>query len=360
MDTWTTEHWRGHQALAQLQPRWDELHGRSQARDLVFLTGAWLRASAQAYARGPRRPLLTAVTHQGRWIAAAAWTCHRGVARLLGTGPGDSLDLLLDRALTGDQRQRCARLLLEALRQHSPGFRAAVLRNVPVDQHTPALLEALPGWHTARLRRSSLPGLWTQEADARLLGSKSLRRNARHLARGASLRTEALDDPQQISARLELLFDLHQERWADTPTPSMFQHAAHRAFFRALAHHGGQAGWLRWIALWRDQRCIAAHLGTHFAGRYLWYKPAFSLDWSKHSPGMVLLREGAQQARLEGAAELDMGLGEEGYKERLATHHREVVDLYLTPWAALALRQRARRGVRALGRRALDGLTCGR
>lgn len=348
------QRWSGPDALAQVSARWDALWARSDGADLVSLRASWLLAAQEAYVAPPQQLLVQAVVEGGQWVAAAAWVHHRGVARLLGSGPSDALDLLFDAALPPRGRAEAAALLLGDLRAQAPWLRAVVLRNLPRERGTPALLRALPGWRAVNLRETPSPSLSLEEASSKVLQSRDLRRKERGLARGAALEVISLRDGAAIQGRLEALFALHRRRWDATPTPSLFHDPRHRRFFHALARRLGPEGALRWVELRRDGHPAAIHLGACVRGRYLWYKPAFDPALAAHSPGSVLLARCVAEAVAEGAREFDMGLGGEPYKDRYATHARVVEDLYLSPWRALTARWWLERRARRLARKSLN------
>jgi CelD/BcsL family acetyltransferase involved in cellulose biosynthesis len=117
---------------------------------------------------------------------------------------------------------------------------------------------------------------------------------------------------------LPVLFDQHLERWRDTPTPSLFSDGTQRSFFRRLVDEGSSAGWLRCTEVRWNDRVVAAHIGTSFAGRYLWYKPSFEQSLAKRSPGEVLLRSLFIAAAEERSSVFDFGNGDEAFKHRFA------------------------------------------
>jgi CelD/BcsL family acetyltransferase involved in cellulose biosynthesis len=65
---------------------------------------------------------------------------------------------------------------------------------------------------------------------------------------------------------------------------------------------------------------VAGHLGLRSASTLAWWFPVYSPDFSPYSPGLVLLLELARAMAAEGLSILDLGKGDEPYKERLSNH----------------------------------------
>ncbi|HEV2114336.1 MAG TPA: GNAT family N-acetyltransferase, partial [Terriglobales bacterium] len=82
------------------------------------------------------------------------------------------------------------------------------------------------------------------------------------------------------------------------------------------------------VLVWRDD--------------WLWYMPTFNLDYEKFSPGVVLLDLVLLQAMSEGVKVLDLGIGDETYKQRFANGKTEVARVVLTRSIPRYLRLRLR------------------
>jgi hypothetical protein len=91
------------------------------------------------------------------------------------------------------------------------------------------------------------------------------------------------------------------------------------------------SGWLKISQLEIDGRPVAWNYGFRFGGSWFWYLPTFEMEYEHVSPGSCLLRllveEGARDASLQW---LDLGLGDEPYKERFANNVRETRYVHLS------------------------------
>jgi CelD/BcsL family acetyltransferase involved in cellulose biosynthesis len=170
-------------------------------------------------------------------------------------------------------------------------------------------------------------------ADAVLARTNPLRRE-RWLDRSGTFTVRHFREPDAVAAHLPDLFAQHVERWAGTPTPSMFIDPLYRRFYAALAERCGGAGWLRLTRLDWEGRPIAMHVGFSYGGRYLWYTPTHARDLAQRSPGTVLLRQVMLAAIAEGGDVFDFGRGDEAYKREYASSVDKVADWWLYEEAA--------------------------
>lgn len=100
-------------------------------------------------------------------------------------------------------------------------------------------------------------------------------------------------------------------------------------------------GWLS--ALYAGERILAVHLGLR-SGRILhsWF-PAYDVEMSTYSPGLLLLLFTAQAAAADGIEELDLGRGASPYKSRVMTGSRNVGIGYASSPALIGQSLRASR-----------------
>lgn len=307
---------------------WAMLLHRSPAAT-VFGTREWVLAWDDAFARGGR--LLVVAERAGEPVAAAAWFHDGGMVFPAGVGTADYLDLLGD---TDDPA--VVEALLATAAAAVPGFVGFRLFQVPSWSPTSQRLAAAAdrlGLRCVAEGELPVPMLDLSAADAlhRVLHGTSLRRHERTMRRDGELVVRQVVGAD-VAAAVPLLADLHVRRWADTPFPSSLADGSpHRDFLDRLATRAADSGWLRLTRVDWDGRLVAAHLGTCFGGRYLWYKPAFEIELARRSPGEVLLRQLLLEAVEERATVFDFGIGDEAFKHRFATDVATVTTWGLYP-----------------------------
>lgn len=64
---------------------------------------------------------------------------------------------------------------------------------------------------------------------------------------------------------------------------------------------------------------VAVHLGLATRSRLAWWFPTYDAEHARASPGVLLLLSVLERAAAEGVSAVDLGRGDEGYKDRFAT-----------------------------------------
>ena len=85
---------------------------------------------------------------------------------------------------------------------------------------------------------------------------------------------------------------------------------------------------LRFAVLTLDGHPVAYHLGFEAKGKFVFYQPAFDIDYWKWYPGEVLMRQLLLYAQDRGLSEFDLSRGGEAFKDRFATHVRENLTVF--------------------------------
>ena len=297
--------------------QWDRLSATGQS-DVVFLTWHWQSAWWDVFGRG--RLLLIAAERDGEVVALAPLFSEAGMVYFVGAGGSDYLDFIGD---ISDPEVLDA-ILIEA-RSQVGDFIGFVFHHVPETSATGRLLQQASGRLGLKIfdegsQLSPALEISTHKESAVAAANKEgLIRDERFFSREGSFRVEHLNDGERILPHLDAFFAQHVERWAVTPSPSLFRDEAQKRFYRRLTAAAAKTGWLRFTRLEWQGRTIAFHFGFNHHGTFLYYKPAFALDLARRSPGSVLLRQLLLAALAEGAHTFDFGLGDEAFKSRFAT-----------------------------------------
>jgi CelD/BcsL family acetyltransferase involved in cellulose biosynthesis len=301
---------------------WDALLRRGES-DEVFLTRGWQQAWWRTFGRGEL--LLLIAERDGVPVAIASLFADSGMVYFVGAGSSDYLDFIGDA-----EHPPVLDALLTAARDIAPGFLGFVFHHIPDTSRTGDRLAAaadrlgLIAFHEGRLPAPAMSLRPDTVAADTAIRKKSLMRHENGFRRSGRLEVNVQVHPQDVSETLEVVFAQHIERWSGTDFPSLFLDPAQRLFYQRLCEIGEAEGWLRLARIDWNGEAIAAHVGFHHRGRYLWYKPTFAIAHAKRSPGEVLLRQLILAAVAEGAETFDFGLGDEAFKARFATHVRHV------------------------------------
>jgi CelD/BcsL family acetyltransferase involved in cellulose biosynthesis len=223
--------------------------------------------------------------------------------------------------------------LISAAFERVPGLLGVCLYHLPGASPTLAALRAsgLEVVDEGELAAPAIDLLGDACRERPAAEKKSLVRHERALRREGELVVRHLTRADEVLPRLDAFFAEHERRWRETEFPSLFGEPRQREFYRRLAAAGEAGGWLRFTIVEWNGRPIAHHFGMSHAGRYLWYKPSFAIEEARRSPGEVLLRSLLLAAADEGAACFDLGLGDEPFKERFATHVDQVRTIGIYP-----------------------------
>lgn len=317
------------EALRSRKMEWDALVKQSEI-NTVFQTFGWHASWWKAFGEKYQlRVLLAEAAGELVGIAPLMLSTQRllgqrrRVLEFIGAPLGsDYCDFITDQA-----QPEVLPLLLQWLVEHDQQWEVLKLADIPGSSPT---LEMLPVFFQQRGYRSDKRVLYEAPtrlfgdpvADQALLNKKSLRRHSNYFRRNGQLEFKNCRSSEEITPHLELFFEQHIQRRALTDSPSQFLDERQRTFYRELVQQLAPTGALLFSIVLYNQRPLAFHLGFEYDSRIIWYKPTFDVNYTKHSPGEVLLKYLLQYALDRGASEFDFTIGEEAFKYRFANHVR--------------------------------------
>jgi CelD/BcsL family acetyltransferase involved in cellulose biosynthesis len=302
-------------------------------RPEVFYTYEWALAVQSAY-HASLKPLLL-LGYEGDNLA--------GVASLATDLDGKNVSFLA--ATTGDycefltqpqQRAEFIDAVFAELGKMKAGFVA--LANLPEDSITPAALRAAgrergfhvhmrPAYLCAQVELGS--GKQRQELKTALATKKKLRRYLRGMEREGPVTFSHLQSHGQIQEALPEFADAHVARFQATQRKSSLTTPERRFFLEELVRRFAGTGVVTLSVLAIADRPVAWNYGFQFHGSWFWYMPTFDSRHEENSPGYCLLsRIVIEACGMDGMNVVDLGLGAEGYKERLGNSTRQT--LYVT------------------------------
>lgn len=312
-------------------PQWNALAARS-ATHRVFQTFEWFDSWWAAF--GPRHRLFLLSVHQDGAIVGIAplmlVSGRFGLRQLefVGSPNADYQDLIVAEPRGPVIAAICA--FLHNLRSR---WHMLVLRNLPLD--SPTVVELTRefdrlGLGSMDMERQPCPFLQIrghEDEIRQLLNRYSVRRSMRRLASHGPLVFRVLNSGDEIDHWLPVFFDQHTRRWQGTRSPSPFADDAYRAWYRELAHAALVAEWLHFSVLTSSGQPAAFHFGFSHGGVLSWYKPSFSPELARESPGTALISHLIQDAAHRDLDELDFAAGLEPFKDRFSNRRRECLNL---------------------------------
>lgn len=341
-----------HASLAAVgREAWLSLEDRASGAT-VFQSWWWLSAWWPVWGKGT--PLVIAVRDEGRLVGLGAfYTAPDGSVRFIGEEHADYGDVLVEQGPT-EVVGAIVGAIVAALCAAPVRWTRLCLHDVPVGG---ALAAALLARGAVAASRVPCPRVrFAARPVAELLDKDSLKRHERKLRRHGAVTFLHLDAAREIEPWLARFVGQHLERWALTPTPSLFREPRNVEFYSALAGSAEPGGSLLFSVVLVDGAAAAMHFGLRSGDDLVWYKPTFDPRLAASGPGEVLLAELLRRAALEGAAGLDFTRGDEAFKLRFASEVRHVALIEAWPTPARTARVRRLRALKDRLRATLERL----
>jgi CelD/BcsL family acetyltransferase involved in cellulose biosynthesis len=314
--------------LAHIDPQqWEALIARCPD-STIFQSKGWITSWWATFARPGMRIHCITAYDGGRLVGFAPlyMTSRQCMGlrlmelRFLGEGPSDYNVLsvhdgdpeITDRLVEGMRRElenNVSIMLVDVPQFSSLAFRlsAPELRGVA----GPRKISTMP---CPRLRLAG-----NSAGVAAILKKDSLRRHYKALSKIGAVSARHHSSPEAICALLPDLYQQHVARWSGTSFPSLFLNDANRRFYEALANSLGKEGKIVLTEIRAGEKLAALHFGLRSRGEFIWYKPAFDPEFTRHGPGEVLLKILIEQAQSDGCSAFDFTRGDEVFKSRFAT-----------------------------------------
>lgn len=352
--------------LHGLRAAWQELWEKSTENP--FLSWDWLQASWTRVTPDRRPLVLVARTGAGELVGVLPLSVEReaGVARVcrfLGdlTVGSDYLDALVSPEL--DQPVRRA-LWSEALRLAGECYDVLELREMLRGSETEALVRQLAGAAALPVEEQAgyrCPYIAVKQPFAEYLKgvsrSDNLKRKRKQLEKMPGFGIESASEPERVGPALETFFSLHAKRWAGDGGSQGITSDRVEKFHREVARRFARKNQVRLYTLNVDGRAIASVYMLGKGQTRYFYQSGYDPEFSKQSPGLVLLARTIEDAFTEGASEYDFLHGSEPYKFEWANGERATLSLRVAvptlrgKW--LAAERAAVAGARAWGHKLL-------
>ncbi|MFN2543268.1 MAG: GNAT family N-acetyltransferase [Actinomycetota bacterium] len=282
---------------------------------------------------GQATPLLLALVRDGdRCVGACAMERVGTTLRFL--GGTDVTDYMGPVAIPGSE-DHVAKELFASLGSHE-GWTDADLRGIPEDSPwLPRLLDAASGeGMRVEVGEDSvapfLPLPPTHEAYLAALPGKlrhEIRRKARRLEAETGGYVVVQTTERSLGADLDCFVELH--RSSEGPK-GRFMRPGMEIFFRRLGESFLPDGVFRLTFVEVDGMKTAGAIGFAYGSTFSLYNSAYDREWSRLSPGMVLVADLIERAIGEGCAAFDMLKGDLAYKYRFGATPRQVKRLLIT------------------------------
>ncbi len=302
----------------------------------VFFTYQWALAASRGF-QERLSPLLFLMYDSGQLAGVVALAIDPNAPRaafFLTSSTADYCDIVS----TPANRKAVLLALLPEIQKL--GLSDLVFANVPANSATLQELPSIAGsrnfYVTSRTAYNcgviQLGGEEQRETLLRNLAARGREKRAlKKLTNLGEVKVIHVTEPEQIGVSLESIVSAQISRFLASNRVSPLVGPERRTFLHQLSDLLSHSGWLKISQLEIDGHAVAWNYGFRFGGSWFWYLPTFQMEYEHVSPGSCLLRlmveEGARDASLQW---LDLGLGDEPYKERFANNTRQTRYVHLS------------------------------
>jgi Acetyltransferase (GNAT) domain len=341
--------------LVQLSPAWDKLVYKSDFPD-IFSTAGFARAWWRAYGERRNLNLVIVEDHHHNPRLIAPFQSKKETPRnweLIGRPRGDYNNLVLE---AGDHQSLDS--LFSWLKDQT-NWQVVTFRRIPGKS---TLLKFFKKPYDATLTRFEKLhhwlsiGSWMVLQEPRhehpicagipfqdmhdVVKHTHHRRKTNWFKTQGKFEYEVVTDPEAIKSCLPEFFDLHVKEW-NQRSKSFLIDQLNRDFYLYIVDEMTSYDALRFDRITLNGNLIAAHLGFNWAGRLYYWLACFDSNYSKGSPGRLLLENIIHSALQLGLKELDMLFGMEEYKQYFLSEIRETgaITIYRSPLHAARLRK---------------------
>lgn len=325
-------------AIAEIAPRWQALERSLPNPGLACgwtWTETWLAHFGDLvphrFALGERNgelrgvALVTQGVRQKRGPVPVK-TVHIGTA---GEPAEDSVCVESNRLLVApEHRDAFARGIFAAVDAGGPKWEEFLLDGFAPDDAAPFLDQDASFF----VRREPCPtadlaAIRANGGDVIAALGKSTRASIRRGIRGfGAVTTEWSETPEQATAILDELVELHQRRWTEAGKPGVFASRRFGGFHRELIPRLQAQGKAFLFRARGEGGTIGCLYGFIEDGRVLFYQSGFGrFEDSKLSPGLVTHALCMQECLERGLREYDFLMGDMRYKRELSTTERQLI-----------------------------------
>jgi CelD/BcsL family acetyltransferase involved in cellulose biosynthesis len=314
-----------------LRDQWNSLVEQME-RPEVFYTYEWALAVGRAY-RPSVTPLLL-LGYEGDSLAglvALATDEYEKKAFFLAGTTADYCDFVCPSEL----RAKLVTAVFAKLRKLNLAL--VVLANLPSDSATPVALDLAAANHGyfvfSRPGHACAQIVFASSQQRELLKQtvqrkQMVRRNLKAMGKISPLALRHSKSWDDIAGILPTFVKAHVARFLAAGRISNLACPERRFFLSELAKLLSRRGWIIHTRLMVGDQPVAWNYGFQFAGSWFWYQPTFDCHFQQYSPGFCLLSKIVEEAcDTPGMNFVDLGLGAEGYKERLATGRRQTLHI---------------------------------
>ena len=327
------------QEFRELKDRWDLLLEQSSDPN-IFLTWEWLFTWWEFYGEKYQLFILMALDQDENVLGIAPLCLTRfsplklKILRFLGTEEvcSDHLDFIFKKGM----EKELFPLFLKYLEEHPREWDLLDLTDFRADFLSLPLIQT---WAEKNKYEFSI-NLWTvcpyvslPDTWELLLSNLSAkaRKDIKYQLKSAKDHGEVshstVEDKNEVSSKMEILFYLHGKRWSSLGEHGVFQRENFNRFHKKIAELFFDRGWLLLFYLSAEDKIIALYYNFVYSNKIYYYQSGFDPDWKDFSPGTAAIALTIKSAISQGIKEFDFLREEAPYKYKWTDKNRKNMQI---------------------------------
>lgn len=329
-------------AFESSSKEWTELLSRSASNSL-FLQWEWQFRWWESFGGDL---FIVLITEDDRTIAILPFIKRKSalltILTMIGAPHSDYLDFIIEK---GREKEVIRCFFNEFLNEH---LAIKIIQLDSINQRSPNLdyltNRFLHSFLRSGDRKKECPFIMLPDSWEAYLGSLSagmryfIGRKERKMGKDFEVQIGIAGSREEVSTRMDQFILQHQGRWNKRQRPGAFHSDAFCAFHKKVSEYLFKKGHLKLYYLELNKRPVASYYIFQYQNNYYFYLSGFDPDFSRYSPGSVLMGAIIKDAISQGMDEFDFMRGESDYKFKWTTRKRVVVSFSLvrkTPLAVL-------------------------
>ena len=300
------------------QNEWNDVLEKSTVKT-IFQTYEWNRL---VYEYTDHELVLLRVRLKDSDVVAFAPLCQKiqddkKIIQLISAVRGDYADFILH----NEHELVSIKLIFEYVFDNFPDLFKLELEKIPHNSPLLSIAQKI-SQRTIIADGATCPSLVFQNETfktvSKKLNNKKMRYYKRRIMSMGDYVVEHHTDFEAIEPYLKNFYNQYAARWKNTPWPSRFLNKKECEFFNKMIKKLTINNHIIFSVIKLGEEFLGFHIGFSFKDRFIWYKPTYNIEYSKYSPGLVLMKECIDFAMSNNCTEFDFAAGNESYKGRFS------------------------------------------
>ena len=324
-----------------LYDSWNEILSRAACAN-IQLTHEWLSTWWEVFGDNERLSLITVA--DGDKIIGIAPLIITKVLSKAGfelrklTFVGDGLTDYHDLLIANERRKEILQILLEFIFNNNENWDAIHFRNFRSDSpNLPILRDSLRNTSLTFTERINIKAPyisincdWLKYYGALGKNIRSdIRRRLNYLAKMGKAEFIRLHEIDDVMDTLRVIKSIHIKCRQAKGETSWYTDEKRLKFVSLILERFGERKWLDIVFLKLNDRIVAYYLGFVYDNIVYFWNTGFDPEFSKVSPGKLLMHHWIKDSFAAGYREFDFMVGEESYKYQWTKHMRSNYELFL-------------------------------